>query len=186
MVNNKGPDDDPSTDALNDMGGEDSAAPIEKRSAPQSARPARPDRPSMPTSTGWERAMREPTDDATPTQADFLGVVSDVDDDVVIAPAPDPQALSHVAAASVARPRRHLRQMTTQRTLIPILLTIGALLIITGSLRFVAGEDAAIGGLPSSLSLALMIGGALVLGTGVLNMFYVRAVLAAHGGTSQR
>lgn len=187
MADDAGPDRDQLADALSSMGGGDGdPPPIKARPSSRPARPDRPDRPNMPSSTGWEPATRESAGGEQPTAADYLGAVSDVDDDMMNAPAPEPEVLSHVSGAPVARPLRDPRRMTMQRTFIPILLTLGTLLLFTGALRFVAGEDSSIGGLSSSLSAAMLVGGAVVLGMGVLNMFYVRAVLAAHAGTSKR
>lgn len=183
------PDDESSkhdelADALSGMeGSAEDSAPTKDRPTP---RPARPDRPSMPTSTGWQPGTRASTGDVQPTAADYLGAVSDVDDDAVIAPAPEPETLSHVSGVPVARPLRDPRRMTMQRTFIPILLTLGTLLLFTGALRFIAGENSSIGGLSPSLSMVLLGGGAIVLGMGVLNMFYVRAVLATHWKAPQR
>lgn len=140
---------------------------------PASPRPARPDRPAAPPT----RAEPEVSPELSPV--DYLSSVSDTDDDFVFAPPPEPDAFAHLPAAGVAHKRQTARRMTTQRTLIPILLTAGLLLMFTGALRFVAGETSSVGGLSVAMSAALLLMGGLLLVTGVFNMLYVRANLAA-------
>ena len=138
-----------------------------------SSRPPRPDRPAAPPAVTSREAQPELS------AVDYLSAVSDVDDDFVIAPPPEADAFAHAPVATLAR-RAPAKRLTTQRTLIPILLTLGLLLTFTGGLRFIAGDRSVLGGLSTAMSVGLMLVGILLLITGVFNMLYVRAVLTAH------
>lgn len=144
-----------------------------KSRPPGAPRPVRPERPSAPPTAN------QPQQPTELSPAEYLSSVSDVDDDYVFAPPPDAEAFAQLPAATAARRPQIIKRMTAQRTLIPVLLTLGALMIFTGTLRFVAGEASTVGGLSLPFSVALLLVGLLVLVTAILNILYVRAHLAA-------
>lgn len=149
---------------------------------PKRVRPARPDRPSMPTAPDWSAAQANA---ATP--ADRLGEVSDLDDDIVFTPAQSAETLSRVPSITAGRHASVApRKMTVQRTFIPILLTVGVLLILTGTFHFVTSDESSLNGLPASVSAILLLGGVVIFAAGVLNMLFVRAVLAARAPATGR
>ena len=163
MAEQRDDDHDRTADALADMAG------AEKR-----PRPARPDRPEAPNMPGWQPVHRGDAHSA----AELLGEVTEDDDDIGIT-LPPPDALAHPPAAAPAPTGRQAPTLSFQRTLIPVLLTCGVLLIFTGAMRWVAGDDSPFGTFSGPLSLIMLVGGALVLFVGVLNVLYVRAMLAA-------
>jgi hypothetical protein len=137
----------------------------------------------MPTVPDWapSSASIEPEQEMTP--ADYLSAVSDEDNDAVIAPAPAADVLAHVPSAGSAvllSRRTRLPSMAVQRTLIPILLTCGILLMLTGALHWLSGDASPFAALPDSMSIGMLAGGALIFLIAVANMLHVRAVRLRH------
>jgi hypothetical protein len=103
------------------------------------------------------------------------------DDDAVNVPAPD-------AAVFAPRPRTRpaprrgraamYQTIEFRRTIIPILLTCGTLVIIFGSLKYTLGQDSALAELPAWLPIVLFITGAVLLALAVVNMLSVKHQLA--------
>jgi hypothetical protein len=71
------------------------------------------------------------------------------------------------------------RGLHRKRTLIPILLTCGALLLATGGGRWVVSEDSAFRLLGAGASIAIASAGGLLIAVAALNMLQVRDQLAA-------
>jgi hypothetical protein len=105
------------------------------------------------------------------------------DDDSVIVPAPDASAFipkkkstgSAEARAAIAKKK----SLEYRRTLIPILLTSGLLLLGFGVLKFVAGGDSTLQYIPSWIPIALLCAGVLLLALAGVNMMSVKQQLAA-------
>ncbi len=95
------------------------------------------------------------------------------DDDTMMAPRPDPQMLGHVRSRKTAVSTSNIK-----RTMIPILLTIGMLLILFGALKYVRGPDSPYAALPGSIVITAFGGGAVLLVFAVLNMLQVKAEMA--------
>jgi hypothetical protein len=95
-------------------------------------------------------------------------------------PAPDAQALSSPARGSDDRANR------IRRTLIPILLTCGVLLIATASLKWIAGPISVFAQLELWMAILMIALGAMLLAVAGLNMLQVRDQLLrnpARGGS---
>ncbi len=112
--------------------------------------------------------------------ADMLSEI--VEDDEAIAPAPDLSAFTPKARPTIAK--KHLYEQTNfRRTLIPILLTGGVLLISLGSWSQL-DRAGMLGGLGTGVGVLLISLGVVLLGVGVLNMLHVKHILegsAANG-----
>ena len=100
------------------------------------------------------------------------------DDDAVIVPAPEPEVFAPHAPKAPAG-AGGIRSLAFRRTVIPILLTCGVLLIGIGSLRWVAGPDSVFAETSIPLSAALCGTGCFLLLVAMLNMLQVRGDLAA-------
>ena len=125
-----------------------------------SARPARPDRPSAPPQTA-------PASDV---------VAMDV-----------PPTENASAATSISPEALEAsRALERKRTMIPVLLTTGMLVTITGLARWVVAEDSAFRLFNNAASLAMLGLGGLLLGVAVLNMLQVRDQLAANAPQGPR
>jgi hypothetical protein len=100
------------------------------------------------------------------------------DDDTLNLPAPSPELLAHRPAPP--RPRRELLSRTIgfKQTLIPILLTMGVLMIGIAAWSFMLGEESPVAG-DVVIQLSLLAIGVVMLGFGVLTMFQVRSQLSA-------
>jgi len=98
------------------------------------------------------------------------------DDDTLNLPAPSPEMLAHRPAPP--RPKRELlsRTLGFKQTLIPILLTMGVLMIGIAAWSFVLGEESPIAG-DQVIQLSLLSIGVVMLGFGVLTMFQVKSQL---------
>ena len=164
--------------------------------APASVKPARPaapvlatpvirrDRPTAPT---IRQSTAEPDVDGgqstgLSSQVDQSQVVDD--DDSVIVPAPDasvfnPKKKSITSAEARAKIQKKKR-LEYRRTLIPILLTTGTLLLIFGVLKFLAGPDSQLANLPGWAPLVLLGVGAFLLVLAAINMLSVKQELTAN------
>lgn len=106
-----------------------------------------------------------------------------IDDDAVIVPAPEPEVFAPHApppapVAKTAGPAR-IRSLAWRRTVIPILLTCGVLLIGIGALRWIGGADSVFADMTIPMSALLCGSGAFLLLVAVLNMLAVRSEMAA-------
>ena len=96
-------------------------------------------------------------------------------DEPVAAPAPD---------VSVFAPKRRTaelilqRQLDAYRTAIPILLTLGLLFPVVGSLKWLAGEGSPFAEWDIWVPVALGLAGAGLLAVGIINILHVRNHLA--------
>jgi hypothetical protein len=123
---------------------------------------------------------------ASPAATPLTRAASQVDDDASVAPAPDPSQLGRVHSGASSAFESSLRM---KRTLIPILLTLGVMLPITGSLKWLAPRDSAFAAWSSGLALAILAVGVCMLGIAVANMLQVKHMLttaAARGLTASR
>ena len=100
------------------------------------------------------------------------------DDDAVIVPAPEPEVFAPHAPKVPTGPGG-IRSLAFRRTVIPILLTCGVLLIGIGSLRWLGGPDSIFVDMSIPLSAALCGCGFFLLLVAVLNMLQVKGELAA-------
>ena len=134
---------------------------------PTAPRPLRPSTPSSPASSrpAAPQSMRPATPQSSAAD----------DDDAVIVPAPPPSAFLHYRSGRTA-PRPGL---TLRRTLIPVLLTCGVILLVLGALpRFLSSENP-LSQMPYWLSFVLWGAGAFVLVMAAINMLAVKHLLEA-------
>jgi type IV secretory pathway VirB10-like protein len=105
------------------------------------------------------------------------------DDDSVIVPAPEasvfmprakPTTSAEVRAAIARRKSLNLR-----RTLIPILLTLGVITLVFGSMKFFSGPDSMLANIPGYMPIILLIAAAVLLVLAVFNMLSVKVQLDA-------
>ncbi len=142
-------------------------APSESKPPP--ARPSRPARPAEPSMPAPESTVHEPE----PAQTEEPEFVSDEDDDVVVAPAPEPEAF-------IARkPTSHIHgpSLEFRRTLIPILLTFGVALPASGIWWFTLDAESPIKVLGLFFPITMMVLGAILLLLAVLNMAQVKRLM---------
>src|SRR5690349_10995964 len=102
-------------------------------------RPAVPSAPAVPSSTSIDHAAPIAQE---PAIAD--------DDDLVIVPAPSSEVLAHMRhAAPIHAPRLStIKSLDARRTVIPILLTIAAVLVATSTLRLFTSPNTPLSTLP--------------------------------------
>ena len=86
------------------------------------------------------------------------------------------KALTSAAARAAVQRRKSLEY---RRTIIPVLLTSGTLMLVFGILKFFAGPDSMLQSVPTWIPIALLLAGALLLALAGVNMVSVRAQLAA-------
>ena len=91
---------------------------------------------------------------------------------MMLAPAPDAAMLGHVP---IRRPT--VSTSNIKQTMVPILMTVGVLLIIFGTLKFMLGPDSPYASLPTWLVGTVFGAGFLLIGLGVLTAFQVKAEL---------
>ena len=110
------------------------------------------------------------------------------DDDAVIAPAPDRDVFMPHAQAAGAAPATPAgppvgaglaKRLAFRRTVIPILLTCGVLLIGIGILRWIGGEESIFNDMTIPVSAGLCGTGTFLLLVAFLNMLQVKAELDA-------
>jgi len=176
------------------VGGSGSPPPVPIPRAPGggAARPARPVEPGAPISP--PRAPRPTGPGATgpmpaivarrpvPTPGVRPGAAASqpaYDDDAVIMPAPSPDYLGHVHHP--AAPKRPARSASGawRRTLVPVQLTAGALLVTAAALKYVVDADAPLAAMPTWLVAVLGVGGVVIAVGALLNGLHV-----ARAGTS--
>ena len=147
----------------------------------------KPQRAAAPGERFGAPPMPTPPQIATP--ADQLGLeFSDVpdpaeqkivDDDTVSVPAPDVDVFlpRHAATHRAAV----YKTLEFSRTLIPVLLTCGVLLVALASARHLVGQDSPLTDLPPWLAPLLFLTGTVLLVLAVLNMLSVKRRMAEHG-----
>jgi hypothetical protein len=126
--------------------------------------------------------------DVVPGAADQLSESGEDEDVQLDLPAATPDMLAHVPAhpkstAAVVNAVSH--SLGFKRTIIPILLTCGALLLGTASLKWALGADSPMARLPMGVVTACAAVGAILLAIAALNMLQVRDELA-RGGRAAR
>jgi hypothetical protein len=100
------------------------------------------------------------------------------DDDAVIVPAAPQEYLGHTPV----RPHRHKTRaqkldydsLKFRQTTIPIFLTTGVMLFLSGVLRFIVGTDAPLSDMPIWLAFIAWVAAAFMIGGAIMNMMRVR------------
>ena len=149
-------------------------------------RPASPQRPPQPTTSFIPpRSSRpvsptgiSPPPPATPPSVGEPSsqIIDDEvhpEDDAMLAPAPDPSMLAHPLPYHPSPIRRGI-SLGAKRTLIPILLTTGLLLLIFGALRFVMGADSPYTQMPNWLIALVGIASLILLAGAFFTMLQVQ------------
>ncbi|HSV13678.1 MAG TPA: hypothetical protein VLI90_05425 [Tepidisphaeraceae bacterium] len=174
------------------------AKPAAKPAArPAAAGAARPQRPTTPAPRPAAPTKAEPLPPSvsapaeTPLDVNLSSEAGMVlppeqpeiidDDDSVNIPAPDATVFAPRPRTRPAlRTGRSVIYQTIEfrRTIIPILLTCGTLVILFGSLKYTLGPDSALAELPSWLPVVLFITGAVLIALAVVNMLSVKHQLA--------
>ncbi|HEX4797340.1 MAG TPA: hypothetical protein VH370_26335 [Humisphaera sp.] len=148
------------------------------RPAPGSVRPAAPARPAAPPLLRPAvPQIPAPTVPVEQPQPEFA--VND--DDLALFPGPTEEFTSAGPSAAVQRSaerRRTQRSMSLRRTFIPILLTLGVILIAAAFLRSHVSPDAPLSTVPRWLGIAGYAVGAALLAVAGVNMMQVRAAFA--------
>jgi hypothetical protein len=141
-----------------------------KSSAP--IRPSAPLRPAVPPPIAVPQApVEEEPEDQFVVEAE----------DSVIVPEMPLETLAH-PVQHVARERtRYLRSIGVRRTFIPILLTLGVMLIAASTARYFVSEDAPLYVLPTWSPIVGYIVGGMLLIVAVFNILQVRSELARIG-----
>ena len=174
------------------------APPASPAAPPSGVRGARPIAPALTSTPGAVRRDRPsaptirqvaiaPTDaEADASQSTGLTAVaagSEIidDDDAVIVPAPEASAFvpKSKTNAEVRKKIARKRNLEFRRTLIPILLTCGVMMLVFAVLRFFTGPDSMLTNLPIWIPIALVTAGLVLLALAVVNILGVRAELRA-------
>ena len=141
--------------------------PASGMTSPPSARtrpaaPARPAVPGQPASPGYDQ---EVFDDGDETVLDGLPAT--------------PLDYRGPKRAAPARPRKPpiFKTLGFRRTVIPVLLTTGFLMLAMYAARWVVDEEAPLALLPAWTGILLLVTGAVLIALGVANMMLVRAEL---------
>lgn len=103
-----------------------------------------------------------------------------LEDDFVMMPAPDPSAF--VSTARFKRPATPSKSLFARRTIVPLLLTHGLLLLTLGGLWFLTDEDSIYRPLGAGTALAMIAGGAILLALGILNVLHLQRALKSSPG----
>src|SRR5262249_20946546 len=138
---------------------------------PQPARPARPTLPELPETQADSTEIPE-----TPPEEP----VAVADDDAVIVPAPAQEALVTKEMVAALRQRHFVQTLAFKRTIIPPLLTLGAICFSVIILAFVSDSESPFYGLRQwwfALTMALL--AILFLTFAVLTIMQVKGELAA-------
>ncbi len=111
---------------------------------------------------------------------EIISEITEEDDDDVIAPAPDLSAFTPKARPVVAK--KHLYEQTNfRRTIIPILLTGGMLMIALGAWSQV-DRNGILGNLGGGIAILFISLGVVLIVVGALNMLHVKHILEANAG----
>jgi hypothetical protein len=135
-------------------------------SQPPQAAGSRPVRPAVPSS-----ASHEPSRSA-PASHDLF------DDDHVNIPAPTPDTFLRPRPSAPKSSQLSTASIESRRTLVPILLTCGALFPLMGGLWFLTDVDSPFRRLSSWMPIALIVIGALLLFLGIANAMQLKHLLA--------
>lgn len=142
--------------------------------------PAAP-RPAVPTGLGAAPTLPRPMmPTAGPVefvQGDARPAGGALDDDVATMPAPSVDYLAHRAPAA-PRQRPTGRSPGVRATTIPVLLTIGALLIAAAALKYAVHPDATLALMPTWLAAILAGAGMVMIGLAVTHALQARAAAA--------
>lgn len=142
------------------------AAPVAKRPATPTARPATPAAPNLTPPEDL------PPVDPTPDTQDA------VDDDAMLAPAPDASVFAPKPRPAPRKARPPIfKTLEFRQTVIPIMLTTGSIMIIFSILPVVMGPDSAFADLYIWLQIAMALFGLMLLGLAALNMMQVKKEL---------
>lgn len=112
------------------------------------------------------------------TAAEAVEQIVDGDDDESSMPAPEADVF--VPRHHAARRAAVYQTLEFRRTLIPVLLTCGALLIAFASARHLVGPDSPLADLPPWLAPVLILSGTVLLALAGLNMLSVKSRMAEH------
>src|SRR5688572_5109177 len=99
---------------------------------------------------------------------------ADVADDQTIAPPPQVSSFIHKKPVATEALDRAIR---TRRTLIPVLLTLGVMLPIVGSLKWLSAPESPFSAWPRQAVWLLIVVGKLLLITAVVNMLQVKVMM---------
>jgi hypothetical protein len=142
----------------------------------------KPQRAAAPVEAFIPPPMPEAFVPATP--ADQLGsqlaeetIVDDEDDDVSV---PAFEADPHAPRPAALQRAAVYQTLEFRRTLIPVLLTCGMLLIVFSSARHLLGQDSPLNDLPPWLAPLLLLTGTVLLVLAVLNMLSVKRRIVEH------
>lgn len=144
------------------------------RKDPNEKRPPRPSRPTLP-----EAISTPPRNDPSDSFA-----TSNVNDDLVMIPAPSPEQLAK-PRATATHPKRPGHSHGLRRTIIPILLTYGVFLPVLGILWFTLDDSSPFRRLGPGLAIGLIGFGAILLLGGLLNVLHIKH-LQSNPGPSRR
>ena len=101
------------------------------------------------------------------------------EDDAVIVPAPPASAFLPYRSPTAAAAKTSPTRLSLRRTLIPILLTCGIILLVLGTMPFFLSEENPLSQLPHWMSYSLWALGMFLLALGVVNMLAVKHLLEA-------
>jgi hypothetical protein len=162
------------------------ARPATPSPAIPQGRPASPQRPPQPTTplipprsarpvspTGVAPPPPVPSSPASEPSSEIIDDEIHPEDDAMLAPAPDPSMLAHPLPYRPSPIRRGI-SLDAKRTLIPILLTTGLLLLVFGALRFVMGADSPYAQMPSWLVALVGVSGLILLAGAFFTMLQVQ------------
>lgn len=172
----------------------DEAKPKSKSSSaprkPSVVRPQAPTRPQTPAIPGSEPPAQPnvaPSSDwlsSPELPSSGMAEIVTTDDDAVMVPAPSPESLGHVHTKPTAAHHAHLptiKSVEARRTVIPVLLTCGLLLVIAATMRLVTSPDTPLRSLPPWMSWAGYALAVLLWSVALINMFSVRKELQRAG-----
>ena len=159
-------------------------------SPPVTGAGAPPKRAAAPTLQAPTSAVQNFTSSAPATSLedgdhapDSDGQIID-DDDAMNIPAPDASVFARKSRQAPApRPRSSAIYQTIEfrRTMIPVLLTTGLIMIVFAIAKFSMSEDSPLGALPAWLPVVLLGTGAVIFILAVFNMLSVKSAIAADG-----
>lgn len=160
-----------------------------KSPAPRKPAVARPQAPMRPQTPGLPQSdptaqpnVAPPSDWLSSPELPSSGMAEIVttDDDAVMVPAPAMETLGHIHTKPTSPHHAHLptiKSVEARRTVIPVLLTCGSLLVIAATMRLVTSPDTPLRSLPPWMSWAGYALGVLLWGVALINMFSVRKEL---------
>jgi hypothetical protein len=148
---------------------------------PQPGSPLIPSRSARPVSPSGVAPPLPPAPASAPAgDSEIIDDEVRPEDDAMLAPAPDPSMLAHPLPYRPSPIRRGL-SIDAKRTLIPVLLTTGLLLLLFGALRFVMGPDSPYAKMPNWLTALVAVAGLVMLAGAVFTMFLVQHELERSG-----